>query len=120
MLHLVDVLLEGEAVGIGAIEWGAEGQVITLRDQPERNRVRVGTMHRAKGLECDEVILVAERTAGEAGQGSDEQRRLHYVAIYKGELIIRAGLFQHDDAESARCVYGVGAGEKFLKCCILS
>jgi superfamily I DNA/RNA helicase len=51
-----------------------------LRDKP---RVRLSTIHSAKGAEADHVVLMTEmawRTAREAYQNPDDERRVWYVA----------------------------------------
>lgn len=53
----------------------------TERDRAESSYARVATMHRAKGLEFDEVILLTSKTK----QQTEHQRRLHYVAITRGK-----------------------------------
>jgi DNA helicase II / ATP-dependent DNA helicase PcrA len=52
-----------------------------LRDAP---RVRLSTIHSAKGAEADHVVLMTEmawRTAKEAEQNPDDERRVWYVGV---------------------------------------
>lgn len=51
------------------------------RDQSDSNAVRIATMHRAKGLEFDEVVLLAPRILEGTEMRSDTTKRLKYVAI---------------------------------------
>ena len=61
---------------------GAEG-----RDVPDSKVVRIATMHRAKGLEFDEVVLLLPG-GYENGESSTEQsRRLQYVAITRARKV---------------------------------
>jgi DNA helicase-2/ATP-dependent DNA helicase PcrA len=52
-----------------------------LRSSP---RVRLSTIHSAKGAEADHVVLMTEmawRTAKEAEQNPDDERRVWYVGV---------------------------------------
>jgi DNA helicase-2/ATP-dependent DNA helicase PcrA len=52
-----------------------------MRDKP---RVRLSTIHSAKGAEADHVVLMTEmayRTAKEAYQNPDDERRVWYVGV---------------------------------------
>lgn len=51
------------------------------RDQPDSTSVRIATMHRAKGLEFDEVILVLPNGWSAGRVSADNARRLQYVAM---------------------------------------
>jgi superfamily I DNA/RNA helicase len=55
------------------------------RDRAESSAARVATMHRAKGLEFDEVVLIAKpnRTAGTTRQF--DKQRLEYVALTRAK-----------------------------------
>jgi ATP-dependent exoDNAse (exonuclease V) beta subunit len=49
-------------------------------DRPDSKAVRIATMHRAKGLEFDEVVLLAPRKTETNQVRSDTTKRLKYVA----------------------------------------
>jgi superfamily I DNA/RNA helicase len=55
------------------------------RDRAESSAARVATMHRAKGLEFDEVVLIAKpgRTPGSTQQF--DKQRLEYVALTRAK-----------------------------------
>ena len=56
------------------------------RDHPDSKSVRIATMHRAKGLEFDEVILLMPRSStGLRSSSKDDIRRLQYVAITRAK-----------------------------------
>lgn len=55
------------------------------RDQPESTDVRVATMHRAKGLEFDEVALVIPKHWGTKEPRAQDERRLQYVAMTRAK-----------------------------------
>jgi superfamily I DNA/RNA helicase len=55
------------------------------RDQSDSNAVRIATMHRAKGLEFDEVVLLAPRTLKGLDTSADTIKRLKYVAITRAK-----------------------------------
>ena len=57
----------------------------TERDRAESSAARVATMHRAKGLEFDEVVLIAkpDRTPGSTQQF--DKQRLEYVALTRAK-----------------------------------
>jgi len=57
------------------------------RDQPNSTSVRVATMHRAKGLEFDEVVLLVTAQAGQQPTAFSDQRRLQYVAITRAKKL---------------------------------
>jgi DNA helicase-2/ATP-dependent DNA helicase PcrA len=53
-----------------------------------RPRVRISTIHSAKGGEADHVVLfkeVARRTARETEQNPDPERRVQYVAVTRAK-----------------------------------
>ena len=53
-----------------------------------------GTMHRAKGLEFDEVVLLLDERREALGSADTDRRRLHYVAITRAKklaTVIRVG-----------------------------
>jgi len=58
-------------------------------DEDKDNKVRLGTIHSAKGLEYDTVFVVAaesrilphHKTVTESPDGMEEERRLMYVAM---------------------------------------
>jgi hypothetical protein len=55
------------------------------RDRPDSKAVRIATMHRAKGLEFDEVVLLAPRKTETNQVRSDTTKRLKYVAITRAK-----------------------------------
>lgn len=55
------------------------------RDQPDNTVVRVATMHRAKGLEFDEVILLLPTHWSDGWLNEEDARRLQYVAITRAK-----------------------------------
>ena len=55
------------------------------RDRPDSKAVRIATMHRAKGLEFDEVVLLVPRKSEELDEKSDTNKRLKYVAISRAK-----------------------------------
>ena len=55
------------------------------RDQPDSKSARVATMHRAKGLEFDEVVLLMPRQTGDPETMVHDTRRLQYVAITRAK-----------------------------------
>lgn len=54
-------------------------------DQPDSTAVRIVTMHRAKGLEFEEVILLLPKDWGSGWLSEDEIRRLQYVAMTRAK-----------------------------------
>jgi superfamily I DNA/RNA helicase len=57
------------------------------RDQPDSKSVRIATMHRAKGLEFDEVLLLIPRNWIDARSGADNSQRLKYVALTRAKRV---------------------------------
>ncbi len=57
------------------------------RDQPDSKSVRIATMHRAKGLEFDEVVLLMPRKWTGVKSNADNIQRLKYVAITRAKKI---------------------------------
>lgn len=55
------------------------------RDHPDSKAVRIATMHRAKGLEFDEVILLTPRSTDGIETRADTVKRLKYVAITRAK-----------------------------------
>lgn len=55
------------------------------RDQPDSKSVRIATMHRAKGLEFDEVVLLIPRNWSIANSSADNIQRLKYVAMTRAK-----------------------------------
>jgi superfamily I DNA/RNA helicase len=55
------------------------------RDQPDSKSVRISTMHRAKGLEFDEVVLLMPRNWSDFSSGVDNIKRLQYVAMTRAK-----------------------------------
>ena len=58
------------------------------RDQPKLDAsVRIATMHRAKGLEFDEVVLLIPRNWSNVRSGADNSRQLRYVAMTRAKKV---------------------------------
>ncbi|MFH1872614.1 MAG: UvrD-helicase domain-containing protein [Pseudomonadota bacterium] len=57
------------------------------RDQPDSKSVRIATMHRAKGLEFDEVVLLIPRNWIDVRSGADNSQRLKYVAMTRAKRV---------------------------------
>ena len=57
------------------------------RDQPDSKAVRIATMHRAKGLEFDQVVLLVPRNWTDIRAGSDNSQRLKYVALTRAKRL---------------------------------
>jgi superfamily I DNA/RNA helicase len=53
-------------------------------DRADSSAARVATMHRAKGLEFDEVVLILP-PGGSDGAAAEDRRRLEYVAITRAK-----------------------------------
>jgi len=56
-------------------------------DKPDSKSVRIATMHRAKGLEFDEVVLFMPRSWSENKSIDDNNQRLQYVAMTRAKKI---------------------------------
>ena len=87
---------EADAVAAALKEASVPSQTIgpDERDQPDSVSVRVATMHRAKGLEFDEVVLLLDERREALGSADTDRRRLHYVAITRAKklaTVIRVG-----------------------------
>ena len=57
------------------------------RDNPDSKSVRISTMHRAKGLEFDEVILLLPQDCRGMKSSSDDLKRLQYVAMTRAKKV---------------------------------
>ena len=55
------------------------------RDRAESSAARVATMHRAKGLEFDEVVLIAKPVAEPGTTPQFNRQRLEYVALTRAK-----------------------------------
>jgi mRNA-degrading endonuclease RelE of RelBE toxin-antitoxin system len=55
------------------------------RDRAESSAVRVATMHRAKGLEFDEVILICKPGRSPGSTQQFDKQRLEYVALTRAK-----------------------------------
>jgi superfamily I DNA/RNA helicase len=55
------------------------------RDQPGSTSVRIATMHRAKGLEFDEVVLLVPRSWSQGGDRPVNAGQLQYVALTRAK-----------------------------------
>ena len=71
-----------KAENISAITLGPDE-----RDQPDSKSVRIATMHRAKGLEFDEVVLLMPSGWTDARSGEDNFQRLKYVALTRAKKV---------------------------------
>lgn len=74
---------------------GIEAQLISPdhRDAPDSTAARVATMHRAKGLEFDEVVIVGKAPSADP-KTSFDHRRLLYVAMTRAKvkaILIKTG-----------------------------
>lgn len=56
-------------------------------DEHDSNHIRVATMHRAKGLEFDEVILLDISGVTPGGATPDDVNRLQYVALTRAKKL---------------------------------
>lgn len=72
---------------LATIVWGGLGERFRAERVPRmdgfvpnRSRTNILSMHRCKGREFDEVVLVVDPRMHAAGTPLDELRRLHYVA----------------------------------------
>jgi superfamily I DNA/RNA helicase len=93
---MVPTKREAEAVAVALKEAKVPATIIgpDERDQPDSTSVRVATMHRAKGLEFDEVVLLVSTQTGQQPGATSDQRRLQYVAITRAKklaTVIRVG-----------------------------
>lgn len=64
------------------------------RDRAESSAARVATMHRAKGLEFDEVVLICKPAPSPSTTSSFDKQRLEYVALTRAKrnaTVIRLG-----------------------------
>jgi superfamily I DNA/RNA helicase len=57
------------------------------RDKPDSSFVRIATMHRAKGLEFDEVVLLLPKSYRDFKNATDQIKRLQYVAITRAKRL---------------------------------
>lgn len=55
------------------------------RDRAESSAARVATMHRAKGLEFDEVVLIAKPSRTPCSTQQFDKQRLEYVAVTRAK-----------------------------------
>jgi superfamily I DNA/RNA helicase len=89
--ELVDAIATGRWRGTvdGAAEWCHRADRFGV-DELLNPRVRIGTIHSSKGLECDLVIISTECSRAAASSDRDEERRIAYVAVTrtKGDLVI--------------------------------
>ena len=93
---MVPTKREADAVAVALKEAMVPATIIgpDERDQPDSASVRVATMHRAKGLEFDEVVLLVSTQTGQQPGATSDQRRLQYVAITRAKklaTVIRVG-----------------------------
>lgn len=57
------------------------------QDQPDSKHARIATMHRAKGLEFDEVILLTPNTPATQTTAASDLQKLQYVAITRAKKL---------------------------------
>jgi hypothetical protein len=57
------------------------------RDKPDSKSIRIATMHRAKGLEFDEVVLLIPKNEKNFDLSIDTNKRLKYVALTRAKKI---------------------------------
>ncbi len=60
------------------------------RDQPDSKLVRIATMHRAKGLEFDEVVLLTPKNWSQTASVIDNSKQLQYVAMTRAKKMVTA------------------------------
>ncbi len=60
------------------------------RDQPDSKLVRIATMHRAKGLEFDEVVLLTPKNWSKTASVIDNSQQLQYVAMTRAKKMVTA------------------------------
>jgi superfamily I DNA/RNA helicase len=58
------------------------------RDNPDSSSVRISTMHRAKGLEFDEVLLLIPQECRGLKASGDDLLRLQYVAMTRARKVV--------------------------------
>jgi superfamily I DNA/RNA helicase len=58
------------------------------RDNPDSRSVRISTMHRAKGLEFDEVLLLIPQECRGLKASADDLQRLQYVAMTRARKVV--------------------------------
>lgn len=58
------------------------------RDNPDSRSVRISTMHRAKGLEFDEVVLLIPQDCRGLKASGDDLQRLQYVAMTRARKVV--------------------------------
>jgi DNA helicase IV len=58
------------------------------RDKADSDAVRVATLHRAKGLEFDEVVLFVPKSWGESRASVDNSQRLLYVSMTRAKRLV--------------------------------
>lgn len=76
----VEVAAKLKSENLASMTLGAEE-----RDQPGSTSVRIATMHRAKGLEFDEVVLLVPRSWSEGGDRPVNAGQLQYVALTRAK-----------------------------------
>jgi len=89
--ELVDAIASGRwtAAVDGAGDWCHRANRFGV-DELVNPRVRIGTVHSSKGLECDLVIVSTECSRAAALSDRDEERRIAYVAVTRtrGDCLI--------------------------------
>ena len=88
---LVDAISSGRWRGEmdGGIDWCRRADRFGV-EELLNPRVRIGTIHSSKGMECDLVIVSTECSRASAASDPDEERRISYVAVTRsrGDLVI--------------------------------
>jgi DNA helicase IV len=85
----VMVATKNEATDVHSVlkKSGLDARIIgpNERDRADSKAARVATMHRAKGLEFDEVVLIVPNSRLQNTSGASDKQKLHYVAITRAK-----------------------------------
>ena len=86
---MVPTKREAEAVAVALKEAKVPATIIgpDERDQPDSTSARIATMHRAKGLEFDEVMLLVTQPKDVRTSTASDHQRLQYVAITRAKKL---------------------------------
>jgi superfamily I DNA/RNA helicase len=55
------------------------------RDKPDPDPIRIATMHRAKGIEFDRVIVMVSKSVLDGPAAAETERMLLYVALTRAK-----------------------------------